>query len=285
MIYVKQEITAFTASNIVDTVATYSASTNYAIGAYARFGNFVYKSTATPNINHQPDTNIGVYWLEWSPSNTYALLDLEQDTVTTWEGDGVVSFSRGSKDSLGIGNYNASDLTIDYLDASNNVVLTQTFHSSKNISVFDAWSYGYGDFILNIEGTRYVPLKRVGTTIRVTLKATSSGSSCGFLVGGKAVSAGKTMNGVASPDRRIGSKTVSVATFQTVLNKVDLMRVTLEAKKIINDPMMFVVDESENSKHNNMIILGKIKKCDANATLSPKNFISWEVEQFIKGIE
>jgi len=286
MIYVNQEIVEFTSSNIVDTVSLYSELTSYNVGDYARAGNSVYKSTATSNIGHHPEVNAGVYWIKWSPSNTYSLLDLEQDTITTWVGDGTVTFTRGSKDSIGIGNYIASSVKIEYLDAIGEVLYEQNFITSKNLNVYDEWDYGYAGFTSGEDGIVFTPILRIGVSIRVTFFAAATGGcSCGFIVAGKQISMGATKDEVSFPDKRIGSKTISVANFQTVVQKKDLMRKSNEAKSLINTPMMFVIDESSKSSHNNMIILGKIMKCDAVGANSPINFISWEVEQFTQGAE
>lgn len=287
MIYVKQEIGNLTYSNIVSTVPDYVPTTNYLLGDLVRVGSYHYKSlygtVALPNVGKDPLSNLGTAWFEYEVSNTYACLDTYIETKTTWTGDGIVEFTRNTKDKIGIGNFNATKLTIEYRDDLGNVIGTPTVYNflNKNRGRNSPWTYYSTKFQQDTSNTIYVPILRKGTKIRIIFERDGLSNYCGFIVSGKAEDMGKTLENVSFPDKRIGNRTVSVADFQTAVEKRLLMKKIEDAKKLINTSMMFAIDESENSYHQNMIILGKITKCDGAANNFDKNIISWQIEQNI----
>ncbi|WBC28530.1 hypothetical protein TPMD03_56 [Thiohalocapsa phage LS06-2018-MD03] len=282
MIYVPQSITEFTYSNIPNLTDLWSESTSYAVGDLARVGNYLYKSTLSSNLNNKPLESLGVYWIEWDIANEYAMLDLLDETKTEWTGDGIVEFTRGSKDTLGIGNFTASLITIEYLDSLGNVIGdTDTYSYSNNGNVYDVWTYGYGGFTDSVSEAIYVPIRRVGVKIRVTFSKNGNATNCGFMVAGVAIDGGITLDKVSFPDKRVGSRSVSVADFTTSVPRNQLMRKTTEAKKLINDTMLFIIDNQDNSDHKNMIILGTMTKCSSVGEVLSNNYIQWQVEQTI----
>lgn len=379
MIFIPQDITEFTYDNIKSLVKLYDSTVNYAVGALARVGSWQYKSTIENNLGKYPLDYLDKYWYDkWAPANDYAMLDLFADTKTEWTADGIIEFSRGSKDSIGIGNFNATTITVEYLDSLSGVVSgltiatsvdlnstiasgliyvdlvrfdfedtsklfiaskdtyvdidtdglpiytevangapaptltspnqriakvvtdvdnitsvedlrtiidpvldTQIYTFSNNGEVWDEWTYGYGGFTDSVSETIYTPLLRKGVAIRVTFSSGGGSTYCGYLVAGVAFNMGKTIDKVSFPDKRIGTQKVSVANFTSSVLKTQLMRKISDAKTRINDNMLFVIDESESTSHNNMIILGKIIKVDGTGENLENNFISWQIEQNI----
>lgn len=171
MIAVRQEIDNFTYSNIVETVALWSATKGYLLGELVRVGFKHYKSlhgTVTLyNTGNNPLTTDGTAWLEWESSNLYACLDAYESTITTWSANGIVRFLRGTKDNLIIGNFNANQILVKYLDVSNVVIDTQTYNFNNNTLVFDEWDLIYADFISTSGGVKRFPLLRKGVSIQV----------------------------------------------------------------------------------------------------------------------
>jgi len=380
MIFIPQAITAFTYDNIQSAVLLWNEATTYAVGDLARVGSWQYKSVISSNIDKYPLDNLNIYWYDrWAPANDYAMLDLFPATRTEWTAEGIVEFTRGTKDSIGIGDFKATQITIEYLDALSGVVSgltiatsvdldsiitagliyvdekrfdfeatpktftaskdtyvdidddgapvytevtlgagapvitspneriakvvtdadnitsvedlrtiidpvldTQTFTFSSNGDVWDEWTYGYGGFTDSVSETVYTPLLRKGTYVRVTFSADGDSTYCGFMVAGLASFMGDTLDKVSFPDKRIGSKKLSVADFRTSVVKATLMRKTAEAKALIDESVLFVIDESTDSSHSNMIILGQIKKVDGTGEASSKNYMTWQIEQNIE---
>lgn len=285
MIYIRQEISEFTYSNIVSTVPEYSPTTNYLLGDIVRVGNYEYKSlygtVALPNVGKNPLSNLDTAWFLYGSSNTYACLDPYSETKTTWTGDGILEFNRGQKDTFGIGNFTANQVTIEYRDTLGNVLDSDVYTYSNNNFVTDEWEYGYADFTSSTDEVIYVPLKLLGSKIRVTFSKDGSATDCGYLVAGKSVYMGRTIEGVNFPDKRIGTRSVPVADFSTSIEANYLMTKINEAKKLIDETMLFIVDDTDVSVYGNMVFLGKITKVDGNANNFEKNQITWQIEQTI----
>ena len=380
MNYFPQQITEFTYSNAVDTVEEFNPLTSYSITDYARVGSWNYKSTIDLNVGNEPLESLGVQWFDGKePSNSYAMIDLLEDTTTDWVADGVVEFTRGGLDSIGIGNFKASQVKIEYLDDINGVVSgltiatsvdlnstvlaglayvdsirvdktntaklftaskdtyvdlqsdgtlvytevangageptltspnerlarvvtdvdnitsvtdlrtvidpvldTDIYTFSVNGNVWDLWSYIYGGFTDTVVETIYTQLKRVGTTIRVTFSFGGNATYCGYFIVGIATDMGATLDKVKFPYKKIGKYVTNVADFKTIVDKVELMRKTNEAKLLADEVVLFVIDPSETTSHNNMIILGKITKCEGIGENLEANTISWQIEKNIQ---
>lgn len=287
MIYVKQLIDTFTYSNITETVLAYNPTTPYLVGEKCRVGGYHYISTygtvALPNLGKEPLSNLGLAWvkLENEPSNTYACLDSYEETRTTWVADGIVEFTRGAKNTLGIGNFTATQVKIDYLDSLGTIIDTQIFNYSINTQVFDIISYIYAPVTTSIDKMIYLPLKLKGSKIRVTFSRGGASTNCGFMIAGAAVSMGTTLNKVDFPLTLIGTKIQEVANFNTSVKKDFVLLNAKEAKALINETMMFIIDESESSSHQNMAIVGKITQCSPSAEVATENQISWQIVQTI----
>lgn len=283
-IYIQQTLneTSLTYSNIPDIVAVYDPLHTYAIGDYARIGTNVYISAASSNLGKSPLDYIGIYWTLWSVSNAHAMFDLLEGTNTTWEADGIIEFIRGSKDTLGIGSYVANSIKLEYKDALGVVILTETYSASINQYVYDLWDYIYAPFTFGNVRAVYIPLKRIGVSIRVTFQGGGAATSCGYCVAGIAESMGDTLDQVSMTNRPIGSQNASVATFTTSVLKLALSDITYRGKNLIDVPMMFIIDPSLDSSFKNLVIIGKIKKCDSTAEVMSNNKIAWEIEQNVE---
>lgn len=275
---------SFTATGIG--VGTGTAQTVYLLNDLVRVGNYHYKSTygtlSLPNSGNAPLENLGTAWFEYEASNIYAMLDEYSETRTEWPVDGVVEFERGDKNTLGIGNFTADTVTIEYLDALGVLVGDPVvYYYSTNIYVFDEWDYGYADFSPSVNQIIYLPLLRRGVTVRVTFSRSTNPTNCGFMLAGKAQDMGSTLDQVNFPDKRIGSRTLSVADFDTIVASKDLVRKISDSKKLVDVPMLFIIDPRTSSVHQNLVILGRITQCSGQASTSEKNRISWQVEQNI----
>jgi len=284
MIYIHQSINEFVASNIPVTHSLYNPSTQYSIGDEVRLGSYIYKSVTDNNVGNNPKETSGLYWYDGSvPSNEYALVDLDQDTKTVFDGVGQIVFSRGIKDYIAIGNFSASKITVEYIDdiVGTNILHTDEYLFSNNGNVYDLWSYIYGGFTKSTSRTVYTPMQRIGNYVRVTIDNGESDAECGYLVSGNGIDMGSTLDSVSFPDTRIGSNIVSVANFDTILPKNTLMRKMSEAKNVVHneESVLFVIDESESSQHENMIVIGKITKCDGVGENNELNKLSWEITQ------
>jgi len=282
MNYCQQEIDSFTDSNIVYIADEYNETISYSVGDLVRVGKYQYKSTLDSNVGNNPLSALGIYWIEWQAANDFAALDLFSESKTEWDSNGWVEFNRGTNDVVGIGNFKATQVLIKYYDESHTLLDTETYDFSNNGDVYDEWDYGYAGFTHSTSRVIFRYIKRIGTTIRIEfIDSNNTNTYCGFLVSGRAVDMGDTLDKVSFPDKRVGSRTINVANFNTIMNKTLISRKTSIAKALVDKPMMFIIDPLESSSFDNLVILGKINKVDAVFENSNKNTISWEIEQQI----
>lgn len=382
MIRVQQAIDVLTYTNAPFIADAFNPATNYVINDLARYEARIYKSITgiAPNYNvgNYPLLSLKEHWFDWQPSNAYALIDAYNETITEWTGDGIIEFARSGKDTIGIGNFKATEVKIEYLDAINGTVEGMTIATSANLNstvtagyayvnlkrvdliataklftsskdtyvdinetgtliytevangaaeptltspnerlakvvtdvdnitsvidlrtvinpVLDTDTYTFPTYMCKINFWKYITcgfnttnrrvvyqnLKRLGTYIRVTFSNGGNDTNCGYCIAGTAIDCGATLDKVSFPDRRIGSRTINVANFNTILDKNLIMDTAAEAKAVANIPMLFVIDPSAGSIFNNMAIIGTILKCDSVAENATKNQLSWELQQNI----
>ncbi len=283
MIYVNQKIEKFTYSNIEASVAEYDKEAEYAVGDIVRVGNNQYKSTLEANTGNDPLLTLYLYWVYWAPSNEFAMLDLLKDTKTEWTENGIVEFKRGFKDTIGIGNFKATTITIEYLDDEDAVLETEVYDFSQtNNSVDDSYTILYGGFISYGEDLVYANLLRVGVTVRVTFEDSGADTNCGYMIAGVASYMGDTLDKVEFPYRRVGTRTIDEATFRTTVDKNQLSAKKNEANAIAEQPLLFIIDPSVDSDFNNIVILGSIQSVSATAEVAEKNQLSWVITQNIE---
>lgn len=281
MIYIPQAIDGWLDDNIPDVAALYDPVTTYTEGSIVRVGNYQYKSTLASNTGNNPIETLGIYWVEWQPANDYAMLDLESGYATEWNADiGYVTFARGSKNYICVGYSNADEIKIEYLDATDTVLDTDVYTFSNNGNVWDEWSYGYGGFIYNYETLTNTTLKLLGTKIKVTLTSTSGEDVyCKFMVSGVQLMGGTTVESVSLPDKRVNETLVETLQFTTIVKDTLLKRILTDAKSRADIPMLFVVDDSENSVFDNIVLIGKATSITGQASNYDYTPITWTLEQ------
>lgn len=279
MLLVTNDIDSFLTSNALNIVAKYDETNPYIVADLARESSRIYKSIINPNLDNYPPNNVNKFWIDWEASNEYAMLDLYEATLTNFAVDGIVTFNRGTKEVIAIGNFNAREITVEYLDDLDAVLDTETYlfpHLGKRI---DDYSYIYADFEKSTSQAVYRPLQRLGTKIRVTLKAGGLSTYCGFLVAGKAIDMGKTLDKVNFKSSTVGYDKKRVASFNTMVKKTELIPTLDLGDEYHEVPMLFVIDPSENSSHQNMVTIAKITQHSGDGENMEVNTISWEITQ------
>lgn len=147
MIYVNQGLTGFTYSNVTAKVDAFDVTKDYIVNDSARFGSRIYKSITgiAPNYNtgNYPLLSLNQDWFDYEPSNEHAMLDLFGETVTEWDGDGIIEFTRSGKDTIALGNFKASTITIEYLEDINGIVEGMTIATSVDLNSAVTAGYAY----------------------------------------------------------------------------------------------------------------------------------------------
>lgn len=305
MQYLKQTIEDFTSSTITQLYADYNPATEYTFesndlaltnASVVRYGNYYWRSTTVNNQGNTPFEG-SLQWVILSVSNKHAMLDPQSQTKTEETGaDIVVKFDRNLMTTLGIGNFEAEEIIVEQLDDLDAVLATQTFTYSVNEDVYDYWDYENSPYSLEVNRNIKVDLALLGTQVRITLKRITSTDkvSCGFLYGGEPVDMGNTLINVDFGDysyitegtlNTLGFATtkksaVSVpVSFQTKISETlqPYVRRRVQELKQEDETVLFIVDPTEESIFENMLVLGKIQDSSHSVGEYREIIISWSV--------
>ncbi len=279
MISVTQEIDNFLTTNATGTTAVYVPTTAYAANALVRELDRVYKSIGGGNLGNYPPNTKNKFWYDFVVSNEFAMLDMLDDTVTNFTANGIVTFTRGTKEVIAIGNFQATQVLVQYLDASDVLLDTDTYDFSSLGNRVNKFEYIYADFSTSQTQAIYKPLKRIGTKVKVTFSRGGLSTYCGMFVAGKATDLGQTLDKVNFVNRLIGFDKKRTASFQTTV-KNNLFNLILDyGKTMQNVPLLFVIDPQSNSSHQNLVTIAKITDSSGTAETHEYNQISWELTQ------
>lgn len=277
MIAITQDIDAFLTTNAPDEVQLWNDYTTYSAGTLVRIVSSVYKALIS-NLNKDPRSNLNTYWYYWDVANQYEMLDLFEESTTNFLASGIVTFSRGTKEAIAIGNFLATSIIVEYLTGST-VLLTETYPFSTLGARINAYEYIYADFETSNTKTIYKPLKRIGTTIRVSFLRDGLSTYCGYLVSGRVTDLGNTNSSVSLTNQTIGTLVKKNATLTTTVKDTSL-NVTLDfGVKNKEIPLLFIVDPSNATRYQSLIIIAKITNVSAIASDFDKSVINWELTQ------
>lgn len=308
MLIIKQKIESFTSSTITQTYDDYDSTKTYTLetdentltsASVCRFGNYYYRSVIDGNIGNNPAETEGVFWVLLRYSNQMAMINTSSYSKSVVEDtDLVVEFNRYTINSLAIGNFTASSVTIEHLDSSGVVIpeFTQEFTYSVNEEVYDYYDYMYAEYSSIVDRGIYINIPQIGVKLRVTLaKSTEANiASCGFLVGGANIDCGETLDGVSLSFNSFASKEYNefgdlslvnrpvqdLVDFETLVRTKEIQKTRKKTKDVYNDVVVFVLDPSETSEFDNLVGLGVIDSADLvgqfNSTHSIMSFSVFE---------
>jgi hypothetical protein len=305
MQFVRQQITQFTSTNLTDTYNDYNPNTTYTFesgtptnSSVVRYGNYYYRSLVNNNLGFDPVLYENVKWVKYGVSNKFAMVDLASQSKSVYEGDMTVTFVQGLGRTLGVGYYDAEYITVQILDTDGTTVLwTYDVPSPLNENVVDWWTYIYSTYGYESNKAVKIDLPLKGSFVKVTFhKSTeSSFTSCGFLVLGEAVHMGDTLanvnfsyNSFATKEfddfgtLRLTKRAVQdLVDFETLIPAREIQTFKRELKRVYNDVVLFVIDESENSRYENLLILGIIQDASTVLTDFSKSIMTFSILEVI----
>lgn len=295
----KQEITAFTSSNITESVSAWDSVTAYTVGQYALVGTYIYKCVSA-HTNKPPEENTGIYWVKWSISNRGAMLDLSAQSKSYLDGGNLtVVFPQNRMSTLAIGNYEAASITVDVLALDGTTVLwTITTPSSLYDGVEDWYTWMYSPYNYEVDRATKIDIGVLdGTSIRVifTKSTASTRTACGYLVGGAPYSMGSTLSQVGFKFNSFavkntddfGTLTITkravqdIVDFETIVPHNTVPTIRRKIKEIYNDIIVFIVDESDTSEYENLLTLGTVESASVVLTEFDKTTLTWSVVEAI----
>jgi len=308
MNFLKQEIDEILETDMTETYNVWSSSATYNIQEddtlldstnVARDGNYYYRTTIDSNINHRPSLNENLYWTVHAPSNRYAMLDASANTATEIEGSGFyITISRGNIEQLAIGNVVANSIVIENIDSNDNVINTQTVNTNAtNEDVSDYWTYIYSPYNYGISRGFLVSIAPVGVKLKITFNKNTieNKTKCGYLVGGQQITFGKTLyapnfkyniigdSGFDEWGRPLTSSILpqNMVDFETIIDTDLFVNTRRKLKSIYGEIGVFIVDESDDSIHENLLTLGKVMDSSQVLSNPAKSTISWSVAEVI----
>lgn len=215
--------------------------------------------------------------------------------------DIVVVFARDYLSSMiAIGNFTTSELKIEYLDATDTVLTeyTQTYTYGVNDTVFDYYDYIYEPYSEAVD--RYLKIDTVpfGTKIRVTIarNTTLNYAECGFLIYGEPIKMGRTLDnptwtpssystrdfGLSGRLEIVKRAVKDIVSFKTMYESPDFPSLKRKIKANIDEIGVFILDESELSKYENMITLGIMEEpSTTTSTNSSHSQINWRILEVV----
>ena len=286
MQYLAQQITEFVDTNLTDIYPEWSGATTYSLelddnaltsASMARYGTYYYRSLINSNLNFNPNTYEDKKWVKYLISNKFAMLDLSAQSKSVIDsGDLYVVFEQGLIDTIGIGNYEAEEVKVEILDSDMLTVLwSDTTSSTRSIGVTSWYTYLNAPLISTVDRTIKITLPQKGSYVKVTLKQSpdTNRAACGYLVGGNSISMGTSLMGVSFSYTSYAVKEINafgslkitkravqdLVDFETVIPSGDLADFRREVKKVYNDIVLFVIDENDDSRYENIMTLGVIQ--------------------------
>ncbi len=187
-------------STAEDATPHWSGVTTYGVDAPAigATTNRIYESVQAGNLNHNPETDDGTWWIDVGPSNPWAMFDPVVQTQTTAPDmiEVQLQLPAGRRaTAVAVLNIDAASLSIVQEDATDGVVYDETFSLVSNEGISDPWSYTYEpivrrrDFIVN-DLTPYA-----GADLTITLHDEGGVAKCGVCIVGLPLEIGETYAG------------------------------------------------------------------------------------------
>ena len=307
MQYVKQEITSFLSTNLTDTYSDWSDATTYTIedddaltnASVARYGSYYWRSLISGNRGFNPEEHENTKWMKWEVSNRFAMLDLSAQSKSTNAGNMTCTFAlTKSTDTIGVGYYDADTILIEVLDDLDAVLWSYEVPSTIYEGIDSWWTWTYPPY--EHESYRAIMVKippALGAKCKITFNKSSDSTvtDCGFLIAGAAVDMGCTLSDVNFKFTSYATKEVDsfgtlkiikravqdIVDFQTIIDNGTLSSNKRKIKEIYNDIVMFVVDESADSKYENLITLGVIQDAFPVLTEFDKTIVSYSIMEAI----
>lgn len=297
MRYVKQKLTDYTSTTIVESVPLWNSATSYNVGDEVLFDKYIWKNSLVSNINNVPSTSSN-YWVRWSSSNKYALLDLNSTSYTQGASNASLEFPLGIIDTLVLGYVTAKSVTIQNINDAGDILYTQTYIQSVNDYVFDYYDYIYADYSLAFDRSMFFDIYRIGTKVRVSFEVDTVNVgkfAIGYMVVGSYQDMGKTKD-----DVKIGFKSYSLKAtddfgttlitkrsaqdyidFETTIQSSLMTDLRRKIKSNKDETMAFIVDEKKESIYENIITLAVAQDMNIVASNSDITILTWSLIEMI----
>lgn len=176
--------------------SAWNSGTTYAAGdrCISTSTHRIYQSVAAGNLNHNPTTDTGSWWVDIGPTNRWAMFDKTVGTVTEQATTLTVVLAPGAITALALLDLEGSEVVVTMTDTPGGaVVYSATIPLvDDDPPVTDWWTYYTSEFkqrtSVILDNLPYYGTCRLTVTIN---SVTTAG--CGTLAVGRSVSVGKTL--------------------------------------------------------------------------------------------
>lgn len=157
----------------------------------------IYESAQAGNLNHNPATDDGTWWIDVGPTNRWKMFDQTVGTVTSITTPLTVVLQPGIINGLAMLDVSATDVEVEMTDGvAGPVVYSKTTDMSDEAILVDWWDYFFEPIVpkttLILDD---LPPYSTGV-LTVTINATTT-AACGTLAVGDFITLGKTRYGAS----------------------------------------------------------------------------------------
>lgn len=214
-----------TANTAVETVATWSSATTYAVDQTARTGSRIYKSLAASNLNFAPASN-PLKWVDIGPDNTTAAFDGQVSTASSGTNSISWTLSTGIIDGVALVNVAGATTNVTVRDGVGGAITYNQTAGMDGSTVSDWYQYFFFDPLLartQIVFSGVPPLANSSVTITLT----STGIvSVGHIAFGRIADLGATDYGATAGITDYSSKSTDTFGVTTFVRRAFSKRMT-----------------------------------------------------------
>jgi len=297
---VENKTTDYLSANFTEDETLWDADSTYKYADELRWGHYIYKYAGNDDTNTDTnpqsniDSNINVVWVKIRPTNYYAMLDGKTNTTTKVSESIQIEIDDVNYDTFALLGLVAKTITIDlFSDDENTVVFSKSIDLQDESDVVEFYSYCFGEFAFKPSVYVQIPIYSNSKLI-VNIDNETEIAECGRLVFGRSIYIGDTgFNAnlsIESYSRRVTDEfgnadlihrgAVNLDSYEVEIpsNKVPMLRriaVKYDAK-----PVLFIMDESENSNLENLLNFGYWQ----NFSILISNALKSTISVTIKGL-
>ena len=293
---VKNEISDYLSINVTESETAWSSGAVYNRGDIRRDGHYLYAYAGLNGTNSTTSPSTSSSWVYMYPTNYYRMIDGQTSQKTVKTGEPLVfEVSNLNRDSLSLLEVDGSEITIEIIEIATSTVLWSLSEEIRDESgIVDFYTYCFSGFDFKKDNYFELPLYGSDTKVKITVDNGASNSAVGRLCFGQSYFLGETefsgnLNiesySVKSTNEfgetqliQRGSVNLENFTLRVPIEKIPTLK--RKRKELDAIPVLFVVDDSEDSKMENLQTYGYWSSFDIS--LSNKRFAT--INLGIKGV-
>lgn len=262
-------------ANFTENETAWDSTATYNYADEVRYGHYIYKYAGADGTNTVDDPyvdslKIDKKWVQIKPTNYYAMLDGKTSTQTKNANTIEITLQNLNYDVLALMELDAISVSVTLTDdLTSSVVYTKTVDLIDNSEVVDFMSYCFNEFRIKTSVYERPPFYS-NATLRIIIDKTGSVAKCGRLVFGRSYYVGITGLGanlsLESYSKRetdvfgnvnlLHRDSVNYDSYEVTVLTTKIPTLRRKMKELDAIPTLFIMDENENSKVENLLNFG-----------------------------